>query len=185
MGMPDEAAVVNQLQSDPKYRELFQEAFPEEKKAITFKNVGIAIGAFERTLVTPSRFDSYLDGQEDALTSDEKIGLKTFVQTGCAACHNGVGIGGGMYQKLGLVIPYETKDAGRFEVTKNEADRFSFKVPSLRNVEKTAPYFHDGSVKTVEEAVRLMGKHQLGRDLDEQDINSIVVFLRTLTGKIN
>jgi cytochrome c peroxidase len=134
--------------------------------------------------MTPSRFDSYLAGDDSALTTEEKAGLKTFVATGCGACHNGVTVGGGMYQKLGLVVPYQTTDLGRFSITKNEADRFVFKVPSLRNSEKTAPYFHDGSVATLEEAVRLMGKHQLGRDLSQEDTASIVTFLRSLTGKL-
>jgi cytochrome c peroxidase len=184
MAMPDEATVVQRLREDKDYPALFRKAFPSEKEPTTFANVGLAIGAFERTLMTPSRFDSYLAGDDSALTTEEKAGLKTFVATGCGACHNGVTVGGGMYQKLGLVVPYQTTDLGRFSITKNEADRFVFKVPSLRNSEKTAPYFHDGSVATLEEAVRLMGKHQLGRDLSQEDTASIVTFLRSLTGKL-
>jgi len=184
MAMPDEATVVQRLREDKDYPALFRKAFPSEKEPTTFANVGLAIGAFERTLMTPSRFDSYLSGDDSALTTEEKAGLKTFVATGCGACHNGVTVGGGMYQKLGLVMPYQTTDLGRFSITKNEADRFVFKVPSLRNSEKTAPYFHDGSVATLEEAVRLMGKHQLGRDLSQEDTASIVTFLRSLTGKL-
>lgn len=184
MAMPDEATVVQRLREDKDYPALFRKAFPSEKEPTTFANVGLAIGAFERTLMTPSRFDSYLSGDDSALTTEEKAGLKTFVATGCGACHNGVTVGGGMYQKLGLVVPYQTTDLGRFSITKNEADRFVFKVPSLRNSEKTAPYFHDGSVATLEEAVRLMGKHQLGRDLSQEDTASIVTFLRSLTGKL-
>jgi len=184
MAMPDEATVVQRLREDKDYPALFRKAFPSEKEPTTFANVGLAIGAFERTLMTPSRFDSYLSGDDSALTTEEKAGLKTFVATGCGACHNGVTVGGGMYQKLGLVMPYQTTDLGRFSITKNEADRFVFKVPSLRNSEKTAPYFHDGSVATLEEAVRLMGKHQLGRDLNQEDTASIVTFLRSLTGKL-
>jgi len=182
MAMPDEATVVKRLRADKDYPALFKKAFPSEKEPITFANVGLAIGAFERTLMTPSRFDSYLAGDDAALSAEEKAGLKTFVTTGCGACHNGVAVGGGMYQKVGLVVPYQTTDLGRFSITKNEADRFVFKVPSLRNSEKTAPYFHDGSVATLEEAVKLMGKHQLGRDLTKEDTASIVTFLRSLTG---
>lgn len=183
MAMPDEATVVKRLKADSSYPALFKKAFPEEKDPVSFQNMGIAIGAFERTLLTPSRFDVYLKGDDSALTAEEKAGLKTFTTTGCAACHSGVGVGGGMYQKLGMVVPYETKDEGRFAITKNEADRFVFKVPSLRNVEKTAPYFHDGSVATLSDAIRLMGKHQLGRDLSPEDIASITTFLRSLTGE--
>lgn len=183
MAMPDEATVVKRLKADSSYPALFKKAFPTEKEPVSFQNMGVAIGAFERTLLTPSRFDAYLKGDDAALTPEEKAGLKTFTTTGCAACHSGVGVGGGMYQKLGMVVPYETKDEGRFAITKNEADRFVFKVPSLRNVEKTAPYFHDGSIATLPEAIRLMGKHQLGRDLPEEDIASITTFLRSLTGE--
>lgn len=184
MAMPDEKAVVQRLAADKEYPQLFAKAFPGEKQPLTFANVGKAIGAFERTLMTKSRFDDYLAGDDAALTAEEKAGLKTFVATGCGACHNGVAVGGGMYQKVGVVVPYPTSDEGRFGVTKSEADRFVFKVPSLRNSEKTAPYFHDGGVKTLEEAVRLMGKHQLGRDLSAEDTASIVTFLRSLTGKL-
>jgi cytochrome c peroxidase len=135
-------------------------------------------------LITPSRFDEYLNGKEDALTADEIKGAKTFLQAGCVACHNGSTIGGQMYQKLGLVKPYPTKDLGRFEVTKNEADKYFFKVPSLRNIEKTGPYFHDGSVKTLEEAVKIMGEYQLGKNLRDEETKEIVTFLRSLTAPL-
>ena len=182
MGMHSDAEAIDRVREDNHYQKLFAAAFPGEENPINFKNVGKAIGAFERTLLTPSRFDEYLKGKKDALTSAEKTGLKRFVETGCVTCHNGVGIGGGMFMKLGLVRPYETKDLGRYKVTKNEADKFVFKVPSLRNIEKTAPYFHDGSVKTLPEAVKLMASHQLGRDLNDQEISEIVTFLKSLTG---
>ncbi|MDD2941375.1 MAG: cytochrome-c peroxidase [bacterium] len=188
MAMPDEAAVLARLVSSDvvggNYPQLFAKAFPEEKEPLTYKNVGAAIGAFERTLLTPSAFDDYLMGDESALTAEEQKGLQRFVETGCVACHAGVGIGGGMYQKLGLVVPYESADQGRYDVTKTEADRHVFKVPSLRNIVKTSPYFHDGSIATLEEAVKLMGKHQLGKDLSDAEINEIVVFLGALTGRI-
>ncbi len=185
MAMPKGGAeVVARLRLDPSYATAFEKAFPAEKEPITFENVGKAIGAFERTLITPSRFDDYLNGNRTALTPAELKGLQTFKQVSCTACHNGVTIGGQMYQKIGLVKPYETKDLGRYEVTKNEADKYLFKVPSLRNIEKTAPYFHDGSVATLDQAITLMGKHQLGKDLSSQEVQQIATFLKSLTGKL-
>ena len=183
MGMASDESVLAELKDDPSYMEAFIKAFPDEEQPLTYQNLGKAIGAFERTLLTPSPFDDYLNGKESALNASQKAGLKLFVETGCATCHNGVGIGGGMYQKIGLVMPYKTNDEGRYKVTLQEADKFFFKVPSLRNVEKTAPYFHDGAVATLEEAVQLMGKHQLGRDLTPEQRGSIIEFLKALTGK--
>lgn len=184
MAMPDEASVVKKLKAKPEYLEAFTKAFSNEKEPLTFKNIGNAIGAFERTLLTPSRFDEFLNGKEDALSEKEKVGMKTFVDTGCATCHNGVALGGAMYQKLGLVKPYETKDLGRFIVTKKESDKYFFKVPSLRNIEKTAPYFHDGSIKTLEEAIVIMANYQLGRELEDKKVEEIITFLKSTTGKI-
>jgi cytochrome c peroxidase len=182
MGMPSEAEVVKRLKADPKTVAAFQAAFPGEAEPLTYPNVGKAIGAFERTLITPSRFDAFLKGDEKALTPAEKAGGKLFVQTGCTACHMGATMGGQMYQKLGLVKDYPTTDMGRFEVTKNEADKKFFKVPSLRNVAKTGPYYHDGSIKTLEEAVSTMGEYQLGKQLSKEEVASIVTFLGSLTG---
>lgn len=184
MAIPNEGEAVARIKAKPAYADKFEKAFPGEKDPITYNNMGKAIGAFERTLLTPSRFDQYLGGKLSALTAAEKAGLKTFLDSGCVACHSGALLGGHMYQKLGLVKPYRTKDLGRFEVTKNEADKYFFKVPSLRNVAKTGPYFHDGSVKTLGEAVKLMGAHQLGRDLSDADVNSIVTFLGSLTADL-
>ncbi|MDH5551952.1 MAG: c-type cytochrome, partial [Nitrosomonas sp.] len=152
MGMPNKGAVVQKLKAIDEYQELFAEAFSEEKYPFNYNNIGKAIGAFERTLLTPSRFDDYLNGDEDALNMNEKKGLKKFMRMGCANCHNGVAIGGNAYKKIGLVEPYETEDLGRYEVTGLESDKKAFKVPSLRNITKTAPYFHDGSVETLDEA---------------------------------
>lgn len=180
MAMPSETIILERLNKDSEYKEMFSKAFPGEKPALTFKNVGRAIGAFERTLVSRGRFDKYLEGDKGALTAEEKQGLKLFVDNGCVACHSGALLGGMMYQKLGLVKPYETKDLGRYTVTKNEADKYFFKVPSLRLISKTAPYFHDGSVETLSEAVRLMAHHQLGRDLSKEQIAAIVKFLEVL-----
>jgi len=184
MGMESEAAVVAKLKKDPKTVAAFKEAFPGEKDPLTYHNIGEAIGAFERTLITPSRFDTFLKGDDAALTDAEKAGGKLFVQTGCTACHMGATVGGQMYQKLGLVKDYPTTDLGRFEVTKNEADKKFFKVPSLRNVAKTGPYFHDGSVKTLEEAVSKMAEYQLGKNLSQDEVASIVTFLNSLTGTV-
>lgn len=164
------------------YRRMFTKAFSGNEEAFTYKNIGVAIGAFEKTLITPSRFDGFLRGNVNALSRSEKLGLKKFMEVGCTTCHNGVGIGGGMYQKLGLVNEYPTSDLGRFEVTKNEDDKGTFKVPSLRNIEKTHPYFHDGSVTTLSEAVDKMAWHQLGERLSESDNKLIRAFLGSLTG---
>lgn len=144
-----------------------------------------AIASFEETLVTPSRFDKFLEGQGEALNEQEKKGLKKFVSNGCIACHNGAGIGGGSYQKFGAVKPYQhQKDEGRFEVTRNKEDKFKFKVPLLRNISKTYPYFHDGKVWDLKEAVQIMGKTQLGKDISDNDALDIVAFLDSLTGEV-
>jgi len=182
MAMPSEAAVLERLKKDQKTVDAFKAAFPGESDPVTYKNVGNAIGAFERTLLTPSRFDDFLKGNNDALSAQEKKGGGLFVKTGCVACHNGATVGGQMYQKLGLVKEYETKDMGRFEVTKQESDKKVFKVPSLRNVAKTGPYYHDGSIKTLDQAVSLMAEHQLGKQLSKDEVAEIVTFLGSLTG---
>jgi cytochrome c peroxidase len=186
MAVADAATVEKTLKSIPGYAPLFAKAFPEAKDApITLDNMAKAIGAFERTLVTPSRFDTYLGGDEKALTDAEKKGLQTFIDVGCMGCHLGEGVGGNSYQKLGVVTPVpDLKDLGRFEATKKDADKFLFRVPSLRNVAKTAPYLHDGSVKTLPEAVAFMGKHQLGRELKKEEVAAIVTFLNALTGEL-
>lgn len=181
MAMPDDRAVVTVLKSIPGYAEPFSKAFPDDKDPITFENTARAIAAFERTLTTPGRFDEWLAGDADALTPEEKRGLQRFVDAGCTSCHNGAGLGGNMYQKVGVVHPYETADLGRYEVTKSEADKHVFKVPSLRNVAETGPYFHDGSVATLEEAVKKMAWHQLGKELTPNEVASIVTFLKALT----
>jgi cytochrome c peroxidase len=185
MAMPNEKRIVATLQSMPGYVDAFKKAFPDDPNPVTLDNAAKAIGAFERTLLTPSRWDHFLKGQRDALSKDEIAGLRTFVETGCQTCHMGPGMGGGMFQKLGLVMPWQnTHDLGRFELTKQDSDKLVFKVPSLRNIEKTAPYYHDGSVATLEEAVRLMGRHQLGRELTPEQVASIVTFLKSTTGPL-
>jgi len=184
MAMPSEKAVLDKISKIDGYLAMFKAAFPKEKDSFSYKNLGRAIAAFEKTLLTPSRFDKFLKGDDSALTNAEKKGLNTFVSVGCISCHSGAAIGGGMYQKIGAVEEYHTEDMGRFNVTKDPEDKKVFKVPSLRNITKTAPYFHDGSVATLEKAVKLMGKHQLGVNLTDTQISEIVTFLDSLTGKV-
>jgi cytochrome c peroxidase len=184
MAMPAAPQVSAVLRSIPGYKPLFEKAFPGEKQPITFDNAALAIAAFERRLLTPGPFDAYMKGDDSALTAEQKKGLETFINVGCPSCHMGSTVGGQVYRKLGLIKPYPTKDVGRFNVTHDEADRFVFKVPSLRNVAQTGPYFHDGSVKTLSEAVRLMARHQLGRELDDAQVDSIIAFLGSLNGQI-
>lgn len=178
----DEGRVVATLQSMPEYVEAFAKAFPGEASPVTLGNVGVAIGAFERKLLTPARIDAYLSGDRGALDARQLAGAAAFARSGCPSCHFGAGIGGGTYQKAGLVKPWPNqRDQGRYEVTKQDGDRMLFKVPSLRNVEKTAPYFHDGSVASLDEAVRMMARHQLGKELSDQEVKDIVAFLGALT----
>ena len=186
MAMPSAEAVVKKLNGIEGYEALFAAAFPKSSPAITYDNVGNAIGAYERLFVTPAKFDKALAGDASVLSEKEKRGLKTFVTTGCVTCHTSNLLGGNMYQKLGLVQPWPNqKDQGRFGITKKEQDKMFFKVPSLRNIEKTGPYFHDGSADTLEKAVTVMAKHQLGSTLSDNDISDIVAFLKTLTGKLD
>lgn len=191
MAMPDEASVEKKINQIPEYQAAFKEAFPENG-AISFKNITTAIAAFERTLLTPTRWDAYLKGDVHALNEQERTGLRTFMNNGCIACHKGVNLGGDSFQKFGLVkgpywkfIDSKDHDAGRYEVTKNEADKFFFRVPGLRNVSKTYPYFHNGSVWDLGEAVNIMAQAQLGKELSEKEIQDIVVFLNTLTGGVS
>lgn len=190
MAMPNEKFVIERLSKIEVYQQLFKAAFPNEENPITYDNLKKAIGAFERTLITPTRFDEFLDGKEDALTEQEQKGLKTFMEIGCTTCHIGENLGGTMYQKFGLFGDYAelTKskaiDKGRFDVTKNEADKFMFKVPILRNIEKTYPYFQDGSVTDLNEAVKIMAKLELNKDLSNEQVNDIVTFLKSLSADI-
>lgn len=189
IGNPDYPTAMARVKAVPGYAELFEKTFPGEADPVTEVNWGKAVGAYERTLVTPSRFDDYLGGKADALSAEERRGLRTFLDTGCANCHGGVGVGGGKFRKFGVVGDYwkETGsadiDRGRFDLTKNPADLFVFKVPGLRNAEMTPPYFHDGSVAALPEAVRVMARVQLGKTLSDGETASIVTFLKSLTGK--
>ena len=178
------------------YQPWFDKAFPGQAKSVTVQNWGIAIGAFERTLLTPAPFDAYLKGNQQALSAQAKQGLKTFIDTGCAGCHSGVTVGGQSFQKFGITQDYwlltgstekeafKGYDKGRFQDTKNEADAFIFKVSQLRNVAMTPPYFHDGSVATLPQAVRIMAQLQLGKQLSDTQVADIVSFLESLTGAV-
>jgi len=155
MGATEEL-VLERLSSIPEYVELFKKAFPAESQPLTYKNVANAIGAFERTLVTPSRFDDFLKGDTSALTEKEKDGLALFMEKRCSICHNGMLVGGGAFMRFGIMRnPWKLKDRGRIEVTGRDNDLFTFKVPSLRNVALTYPYFHNGSVWNLERSLSL------------------------------
>ena len=183
MAMTSDAEAIKRLKEDAEYSTLFQTAFPKEKEPLTYDNVARAIAAFERTLITRDRFDDFQKGDAKALTAKELRGLKTFVEAGCATCHSGPVLGGNSFQKRGLVHPWETSDLGRADVTKEDADKHKFKVPMLRNIALTGPYFHDGKVVSLDEAVRKMGWHQLDKRLTEEEVADIVAFLNALTDK--
>jgi cytochrome c peroxidase len=185
MAMTDAAAVVAALQNIPGYVTAFRKAFPGDASPVNYDNVGRAIGAFERKLVTPSRWDRYLAGERDALSSQEVAGFKLFTDLGCMTCHTGEMVGGSMFQKVGVAAPWPNQaDQGRSELTKLDSDRMLFKVPSLRNVAKTAPYFHDGSAATLEEAIEMMARHQVGEELSAGDAALIATWLGSLTGEL-
>jgi len=174
---------VKVLQSIPGYVLEYRQVFGNDN--INIDGVTSAIAEFEKTLLTPnSRFDQWLMGDDNAITKTELAGYKLFKESGCVACHNGPAVGGNSYQKFGVVSPYKTanKAQGRFAVTGEEADRFVFKVPTLRNIELTYPYFHDGGAATLMEAVEVMGRVQLGKTFTQAEKTKIVAFLKTLTG---
>lgn len=180
--------VIGKLRRDDSYRKAFKAIYPD---GITAANVKDAIATFERSLYTPnSRFDRYLRGDRAALSGDEQAGYRLFKELGCVSCHQGMNVGGNLYEKMGVMEDYfvargkvTRADLGRYNQTGIEEQRFEFKVPSLRNVALTAPYFHDGSAETLEQAVRLMAKHQLGIALNEERQRLVAAFLRTLTGE--
>ena len=189
-GQKDAAAVTASIKAIEGYTPLFQQAFPGEAEPITAEHIGTAIGAYERTLTTPAPFDAFLRGDATALPPLARAGLQRFMSRGCVACHNGVGVGGQLFQKFGVVEEYwkatgsREVDQGRFGLTKDPADLYVFKVPSLRNVAMTPPYFHDGSVATLEEAVQVMARVQLGSVLTDDETREIVAFLHSLTGPL-
>ena len=182
MGFSHDLAV-EVLRSIPQYVDEFEQVFGKDK--LTIEEVTIAIAAFEKTLVTPNApFDKWLKGDKKALKTQELAGYKLFKESGCVACHNGINVGGNSYQKMGVVQAFKTTSAaqGRSDVTGKDVDRFHFKVPTLRNVELTYPYFHDGSADTLMQAVDTMGRLQLGRKFSDEENSQIVAFLKTLTG---
>lgn len=166
------------------YDEMFKALY---KDGVTIENLSDVIAEFEMALSTPnSRFDKFLRGDLNAITAKEKEGFTTFKELGCISCHNGMNIGGNMYQMSGLIIPYPQDKPinGRFDITSRERDKNIYKVPSLRNIELTAPYFHDGQIKTLENAVNMMQKYQLGIIPNKTDTDKITAFLKTLTGEL-
>ena len=184
-----EPHVAEQLQGTPGYREAFDKAFSGEPSPITLGNVQKAIAVFEATLITPNApFDRFLKGDQSALSAVQKEGLALFIDRGCATCHNGINVGGGMYAPFGVVekpgadiLPLA--DKGRFTVTKTASDEYVFKVPTLRNIALTAPYFHSGLAWDLRQAVAVMGASQLGIQLISDDVDKITAFLDGLTGE--
>lgn len=182
MGFTHELAV-EVVQSIPGYVTEFQAVYGDQK--ITIDEITDAIAVFEETLVTPNApFDQWLKGDDNALNEKELAGYNLFTSSGCIACHYGTALGGSSFQKMGLMEEYVTDNPaqGRVEVTGKDADRMMFKVPTLRNVELTYPYFHDGAAETLEDAVLTMGRLQLKRNYNEEEVSNIVAFLKTLTG---
>lgn len=190
MNIPNEMFLINRLKQIPLYQKMFAEAYPTDPNPISYENLRKAIGAFERELVTPSRFDKYVQGDKSALSIEEKKGFVTFVDAGCTTCHAGVLLGGDMFEKFGKFAPYvdytksQKLDFGLFALSKDSNQLFHFKVPSLRNIEKTGPYFHDGSVASLHDAVKIMGDIQLEAKLSDKEVEKIVHFLGSLTGDI-
>lgn len=181
--------LVETLKSIPGYAPLFKKAFPGQREPITFDNVAKAIEVYEATLLTPDApFDHYLKGNHKALSAKQQEGLALFISKGCAACHNGINVGGGGYFPFGVhEVPgtdiRPVADTGRFKVTNTASDKYVFRSPSLRNVALTPPYFHSGKVWKLEDAVKIMGSAQLGISLNEAEATSITAFLTSLTGK--
>lgn len=173
--------VVLKLKNDDFYKKEFNRLY---KNGMVEENIKDAIVEFEKALTTPnSKFDRYLRGEKNSLNKDELKGYTLFKDYGCISCHNGVNIGGNIMQKIGILEKFNTDDYGLYNITKNEEDKYYFKVPSLRNIELTSPYFHDGRVNTLDEAVKVMLQLQVGFPLEEENIENIVKFLKTLTGE--
>ncbi|MDB5346534.1 MAG: ccpA [Schlesneria sp.] len=189
-GNRDIAEGMARIQAIPGYADAFAKAFPADSAPITAANVGSAIGAYERTLLTPARFDEFLDGRADALSASEQQGLHIFIKIECVNCHGEAALGGQRYEKFGKVSYYwkETHskviDKGRYELTRKDEDLYLFKIASLRNVAMTPPYFHDGSVTSLPDAVRIMARVQLGEELSDDQNSAICAFLKSLTGTL-
>lgn len=189
MALKDHGEVEQIVQSVPEYAQAFANAFTDKK--VSIDNIATAIASFEEMLLTPSAWDNYLKGDINALNAQQRAGLKKFIDHGCVACHTGVNLGGDTFQKFGLVKgPYweftgsTLKDEGRFEATGVESDKYAFRVSGLRNIANTAPYFHDGSIDTLEQAIDIMAKTQLGVELSQTDIQDITAFLKSTSGQL-
>lgn len=164
------------------YKQKFDSIY---KDGITSFNLTDAIAEYEKTLITPDApFDRYLKGEENAISKEAKQGYELFKTQGCIACHHGVNVGGNLYAKFGVISQLQSDSKGRYEVSKNELDKYYFKVPTLRNIELTAPYLHDGKIDNLEDTVKFMADYQLGKSLSQEDVDRIVLFLKSLTGKI-
>lgn len=164
------------------YKQKFDSIY---KDGITPFNLTDAIAEYEKTLITPNApFDRYLRGEKDAISNETKQGYELFKTQGCIACHHGVNVGGNLYAKFGIISQLQSSSQGRYEVTKNELDKYYFKVPTLRNIELTAPYLHDGRIDNLEDVVKFMAHYQLGKSLSQEDVDKIVLFLKSLTGNI-
>jgi cytochrome c peroxidase len=184
MGMSDEQAVVDAISRVPRYVQMFHQTFPGEERPISLHNVGETIGAFERGLVTHSRWDEFIAGDKAALSPREKQGFALFMQRGCIVCHAGPQVGGMSFQKVGAIYPWPNqRDVGRAEVTNFAPDRMVFKVPSLKNITETGPYFHDGSTSDIQTAIRMMALHQLGIELADDEVYAIGLWMRSMTGE--
>ena len=178
------------------YSKKFEQAFPNEADPVTAENWAVAIGAFERTLLTPAPFDKYLKGDTRAISKEARLGMDKFISMGCVGCHSGTAVGGQSFQKFGITEDYwlatgskemellKGRDKGRYHDTKKDEDMYIFKVPQLRNVAMTPPYFHDGSVAKLDDAVRVMARLQLGQKINDDDVKLIVAFLESLTGAV-
>lgn len=198
MAMPSAEITIERIASMPGYVDAFAAAFPDAAEPLTYVNLADAIGAFERTLTTPDRFDDYLRGDAEALSSEELSGLQVFVNYGCAGCHGGAALGGTVFARFGVVEAYweatrpfvtidsptMPMDVGRFAVTQDPADLYVFKTPSLRNITRTYPYFHDGSLWNLRDATQIMARVQLGREITELDLDALMAFYVTLEGEI-
>ncbi|MCO5261135.1 MAG: c-type cytochrome [Crocinitomicaceae bacterium] len=189
--VPSQAFLENRLRKNEEYQKLFKAVYPNDAQPITFTNITNAIGAFERQLAPESRFDKWLDGDKNALTAQEKAGLTAFIDNACITCHMGPAVGGDLMQKFGLYGNYWEKtnskkvDNGVYDLSKKESDKYVFKVPSLRNVEKTYPYFHDGSVEKLEDAVSIMAELQLGKKISDEEVKNITAFLKSMTAEVD
>ncbi len=198
MAVPNEDYMIERLASMPGYVDAFGAAFTDHAEPLTYVNMADAIGAFERTLTTPDRFDDFLEGDGDALSELEREGLQVFINYGCAGCHGGAAIGGTVFARFGVVEAYweatrefvtidsptMPMDVGKFAVTQDQADLYVFKAPSLRNITRTYPYFHDGSLWDLRAATQIMARVQLGREMSESELDALMAWYATLEGEI-